>query len=148
MADIFSAGIGAVGDLFGGIAGGLSDFEAAKGYEKAGRYSTQSADLTAASTRIQLAQKDREIFSVLGGQRSDIASSGALASGSALDIIRSSAQQASLSKQLIEHQGLITELGFSAQAEAYKAQAGAAKTAGVGSIVGGVLGAAASLIGL
>lgn len=139
--------ISAAGDLFSGIFSGIGQFEAAAAYGNAARYADQSAKLTHTSTIIQEAQKQREIYGVLGGQRADIAAGGAMASGSALDIIRSSAQQASLSKQLIAHQGLITELGFKAQKSAYEAQQTAAEMAGYGDIVGGVIGAAGDLVG-
>lgn len=139
--------ISAAGDLFSGIFQGIGDFEAASGYSKAADYAGQSAKLTHVSTLIQEKQKQREIYGVLGGQRSDIAASGAFASGSAMDIIRSSAQQASLSKQLIAHQGLITELGFKAQKSAYESQASAAEMAGIGAIGGGIINAAGDLVG-
>lgn len=139
--------VSAAGSLFSGIFGGLASFEAASGYEDAAKFAGKSADLTATSTRIQVAQKQREVYGVLGGQRADIAASGGFASGSALDIIRDSAQQASLSKSLITHQGLITELGFKAQESAYESQASAARMQGIGQIAGGVFGAAAAVIG-
>lgn len=139
--------ISAAGDLFSGIFSGIGAFAAASGYSDAAEYAHQSAKLTHTSTIIQEAQKQREIYGVLGGQRSDIAASGLMASGSALDIIRSSAQQASLSKQLIAHQGLITELGFKAQQKTYEAQATAAEMQGYGDIVGGVINAAGDLVG-
>ncbi len=148
MADLFSSGIGAAGDLFGGVMGGISDFQAAGGYKSAAKLATQSAALSGASTRIQFMQEQRKIYQVTGGQQADIAASGLKMAGSALDIIRSSAEQASLSKQLIERQGEITTLGFKAQATAYSAQASASETSGIGSIVGGVLGAASLLIGI
>lgn len=140
--------ISAAGKLFSGIMGGIGAFEAAGAYEDAAEFAGQSADLTKTSTQIQLVQKDRELFNVLGGQKSDIASSGFLETAGVLDIIRDSAQQGSLSKQLVAHQGLITELGFRAQQSSYEAQATAAEMQGYGSIGEGIFGAAGDLIGI
>lgn len=134
--------------LFQGIFGGLAAFDAAEGYTKAAEYAGKSADITALSTKLQVVQKERETYGVLGGQRADIAASGGFATGSALDIIKSSAQQASLSKQLIANQGLITELGFRAQESAYGAQASAAEMQGYGQMIGGALDAVSAIIGI
>lgn len=137
----------AAGDLLGGILSGIGSFEAAAGYSDAADYSKESAELTETSTRIQLAQKQREIYGVLGGQQSDVASSGFLNTAGVLDIVRASGQQGSLSMQLVAHQGLITELGYRAQASAYESQATAAEMQGYGQIAGGVLNAVGDIIG-
>lgn len=127
---------GAVGDLFGA----LGSFEAAAGYSKASKSAYKSADITRASTKIQAQQQDIQTFKVIGGEQADTAGAGFLTdSGSAGDLLRSSAQQAALSRQLIENQGEITAGGYDAQGAAYKSQQKAANAQGEGQIVGGVL---------
>jgi hypothetical protein len=50
-------------------------------------------------------------------------------SGSALDLLRSGAQQGALTKQVLGQQGLITEAGYTEQATAYTNMEAAAKFA-------------------
>lgn len=130
---------GAVSDIFGG----LGQFAAAKGYSAAASAASQNAEIAAQSARIQETMAERQITKTLGGQRSDVAGAGLNASGSALDVIRDSAQQGSLTKQLITNQGAINVLGYQAEAANYSAMASAAKTAGTGGIIGGIVKAAA-----
>jgi hypothetical protein len=66
--------------------------------------------------------------------------------------MRSNAQQGALNKQVLAQQGLITEAGYEEQQQSYElmAQAAdvsaeAAKTAGIGALVGGGLKFAAAL---
>lgn len=127
---------GAVGDLFGA----MGSFEAASGYSKASKSAYQSADITRASTKIQEQQQDIQTYKVIGAEQASTAGAGFVTtSGSAGDLLRSSAQQAALSRQLIENQGEITAGGFDAQGASYKAQQKAANAQGEGGIIGGVL---------
>jgi hypothetical protein len=132
---------GAVKDLFGGI----GEFESAKGYSAAAGFATQNAEIAAQSTQIQEVQAQRKIYQTLGGQQADIAGAGLAKSGNALDIMRDSAQQGSLTKQLIANQGAINVAGYEEEASNYSAMASAAKSSGTGSIIGGVISAAASI---
>ncbi len=132
---------GAVKDLFGGI----GEFASAKGYKAAAGYATQNAEIAAQSAQIQETQAQRKIYQTLGGQKADIAGAGLANSGSALDIMRDSAQQGSLTKQLIANQGAINVAGYKEEASNYNAMASAAKSSGTGSIIGGVISAAASI---
>lgn len=132
---------GAVKDLFGGI----GEFESAKGYEAAANFATQNAEISAQSTQIQETQAQRKIYQTLGGQKADVAGAGLAASGSSLDVMRSSAEQGSLTKQLIANQGAINVAGYEEEASNYNAMASAAKSSGTGSIIGGVISAAASV---
>lgn len=126
---------GAVGDFFGA----MGSFDAAAGYSSASKSSYKSADLTRMSTKIQETQKDQELYKTLGSEDAAVAGAGFANSGSAGDLMRMSAQQAALSKQLIQNQGEITAGGFDAQGASYKSQQKASNAAGEGQIAGGVL---------
>lgn len=99
----------------------------------------QESDFTELSTNIKLAQTQRDIFKTIGGQEADVGGAGLAASGSALDLLRSSQSQGALQKGVLQAQGLITEDSYKEQAKSYDLQAqaaglaqGAAKTAAVG----------------
>ncbi len=125
---------GGIGDLFSAS----GDKKAAKGYYQAAGYALKNVDLVKQSTALQETQAQREIYKVLGGQQADIAGAGLAASGSALDIIRSSAQQGALTKQLINYQGQITENGYEAEAASYIAQGQSLKAAAKGKTASGI----------
>lgn len=126
---------GAVSDIFGAV----GKFAEAKGYKAAAGYAQSNAEISQQSTNIQEYQAQRQIEKTLGGQQSDVAGAGLAASGSALDLFRDSAQQGSLTKQLIANQGAINVQGYQAEAASYDAMATAAKAAGSGGILGGII---------
>lgn len=135
---------GAVSDIFGGI-GALKEADA---YKKASEISLTNAAITKRSTAINLAQAGRQLYQSFGAESADTASAGFQMSGSAIDLMRSSVQQGSLTQQIISNQGAITEQGFQQQAASYQGQAAAAKAKSSGGFLSGVLGlagAAASL---
>lgn len=147
----------------GGLLGGATSFlggnaeakgykAAAKGYNAAATSAQTNAVLSDASTRITLGQFARKTQQVLGGQRADIAQSGLKEAGSAYDVIRMSAQNASLDKALIQLKGnmdvndwLAKSAGYTGQAEQATAQAKSSKSSGIGGLLGGVLKAASFL---
>lgn len=138
MADlggIFNLASGAVSDLFGGVAG-LSEGAA---YKKASSIAGQNAKLTETSTALQETMAQRAAYQTISAQKADVGGAGFAAGGSALDLLRSSTQQASLTRGALDIQGAVTESGFAQQAAAYQGQAGAAKTKGSGGILSGVL---------
>lgn len=132
----------AASDLFGGI----GQFESAGGYKAAAGFAQENAGIAEQSARIQGMMAQRQITQTLGGQRADIAGAGLAASGSALDVVRDSAQQGSLAKQLIANQGAINVQGYEAEAANYNAMASAAKTAGKGGIIGSLISTAAAVV--
>ena len=137
---------GAVGDLFGsqGAAAEANTFQGAATLE------SQNAQLTAASTHIQESQTARAVNQSLGTTVADVAGAGFTESGSALDILRDSAQQGSLAKSLVNIQGAITENSYAAQAGIYSGEAKAANEqsqAGVVSAIASIGGAAINLVG-
>lgn len=113
---------GAVNDLFAADA----HQSKAKGlrieadnYDIASDYAEKNQKFVETSTAIKQAQMDREIYKTIGGQQADIAGAGFAASGSALDLMRESAQQGALTKAVGAQQGLITEEGYKVQAQTY-----------------------------
>lgn len=146
-ASTFTAAGTAVSDIFAGF----GDLTQAKGdileqqaYEKAAALARQNVEFTKESTAIKEAQQGRELSLSLGRTTSEVAGAGFAASGSALDILRSSAQQGAIAKAVTGEQGLITEAGYQEQAESYDLMAQAAgnaaknaQTASIGSFIAG-----------
>lgn len=152
--------VSALGTGVSDIFAGFGDLAKAQGYgleqqsyELASQYALQEEQYTKMSTDIQQAQQARKISGVLGGIGSEVAGAGFAASGSALDILRSSASQGALEHAVIGEQGLITEQGFAEQAQAFNLQAEAAgkaassaNLAAIGSFVGAGLSFAGAAI--
>lgn len=128
----FSDLSGAVGDLF---ASEGHRFKAegnrveAQNYDLAAELALKNVKYTEESTAIKQAQLDRENYKVIGGQAADVAGAGFAASGSAIDLMRESAQQGALTKAVGLRQGLITEEGYQEQAQSYQNMAKAARLA-------------------
>jgi hypothetical protein len=105
------------------------DFSEAQNYGLASDLATQNEKFTETSTAIKEAQQQRESLLTIGGQQADVASAGFAESGSALDLLRSSASQGALTHAVIGQQGLITEEGYKEQAASYQIMQGAATDA-------------------
>lgn len=128
---------GGVSDIFGGDAkaAGLrlkaqGDLVEAGNYDLASTLAKQNEKFTEQSTAVKQTMADRARYMGIGTETTDIAGAGFdTGSGSALDLLRLSAQQGALQKQLIGQQGLITEAGYTEQATAYTNLAGYARMA-------------------
>jgi hypothetical protein len=123
---------GAVSDLFaaeGHRYKAKGDLFEAENYDRAAALATQNEKFTEQSTAIKQSQLDRENYKMLGGQQADIAGAGFAASGSAIDLMRDSASQGALQKAVGAEQGLITEAGYTEQAESYTTMSKAARMA-------------------
>lgn len=140
----------------GGIAdlgGAVSDFFGAAGSNKAASSYNKAADialgneaLTKRSTVLNVAQESIQTYQALGTESAQTAGAGfETNSGSAADLLRSSAQQAALTKGITETQGEITAKGYEEQGQAYKGQAEAAKIQVKGQGAGGLFGAIAGV---
>lgn len=125
---------GAAGDLFSGFAGMQGAQQSASMYQHAAGYA-------ALDLKIKQAQVQRQALGIIGGQKSDIAASGLAGAGTALDLMRDTAQQAALTKQLTTVEG-------QAQIQALNDQAKAASQAGQNDLLGGVLGAVGKILPL
>jgi hypothetical protein len=151
----FTDASAATSDIFAGFA----DADKRKGDEleqqsdtAAAALADQNAQFTAMSTGIKEAQQNREVTQALGKTTAEVAGAGFAQSGSALDILRDSAQQGSLAKAVTSEQGQITEAGYQEQAASYTNMAAAAGDAAkgeslaqIGSFVAGGISAVASL---
>lgn len=147
MAIDFSGAGSAVDTLFGGL--GAFDtakgYKAqAKGYERAAEISTINKGIAKQASQIELMQAERDIYRTLGSARTAIGGSGLAASGSALDILRDSATQGNLTKQLLGRQEAIEQLAYDQERISYEGQAAAAKAAaksskksGIGGLISG-----------
>lgn len=138
---------GAVSDIFGAV----GDLSEAGAYKKAAAYATQNAAIAKTSTGIQENQAARQAFQVLGATQAAAGANNLALSGSALDVMKSNAQQTTLQKQLIENQGEIEQAGWLEKASADQGMAGAAKAAAGGGFLGGILkvaGVVAPFLGL
>jgi hypothetical protein len=134
------------------VAGGVSDIFAGFGdidkmkadeleqgqYDQAAQFAGQEAQFSQQSTAIQVAQKNRETTMAMGKTASEVAGAGFAASGSALDIMRSNAQQGALATAVTSENGQIQTQGFQEQQQSYETMAtiagNAAKSANLASI--------------
>lgn len=136
-ASTFNDFAGAASDLFSGITGSESldikaqgDFAEAQSYQMAAGLALLNKQYTATETGVKEAQNQREIYQTISQQRAGVAGGGLAESGSALDLLRSSASQGALSQAIIGQQGLITEAGYQEQHDSYVNMANALNQAG------------------
>jgi hypothetical protein len=134
---------GNFGGALSSVGGAVADLYAAQGeeyktqgaeferqnYLLASQLATQNEQFTAQSTAIKEGQADRQLYMSLGKTSANVAGAGLAASGSALDILRSSAQEGATTRAVIGQQGLITEAGYQEQAASYNNLASAAQVA-------------------
>jgi hypothetical protein len=138
----FTDAAGSVSDLFAGFGASAQanlkaesldiqaqgDLAEASNYGIAATLAGQNAQFTEASTAIKEAQINRATTMAVGGQAADVAGGGFAASGSALDLMASSASQGALTKAVAGQQGLITEAGYKEQQQSYLTMQNAATT--------------------
>jgi hypothetical protein len=139
-----------VGSGVSGFFQGLGDQAKAQGdrlegqrYEEAAGLADLNAAFTVQSEALQEFQAGRAAEQTIGSIHADVAASGFTEGGSALDILRDSANQAALQGAVLKQQGLITEAGYQEQAASYRIMADAANkaasaedTAAMGSFIG------------
>jgi hypothetical protein len=126
--NVASVGAG-VSDLFnaqGANAKKGSDLAEQREDQDAATLAFQNEKFTVASTQIKEAQQNREITQALGKTTADVAGAGFAQSGSALDILRSGAQQGAITQAVASQQGLITEAGYQEQGDSLLQMANAA----------------------
>lgn len=105
------------------------DIAEAENYDLAAGLARENAGYTAASTRIQQYQQQRQLTQAIGGQRAAQAAGGGAAGGSSMDVMRDSAAQGALAKNVLGTQGQITEAGFEEQAKSYETMSRAGRVA-------------------
>lgn len=162
MADgsgIATSEVGAVGgggggamDIGGMVAAGVQDFMRASSLkdqerlykEEASMYG-EAANVEKSATNIQEFQVQRQATKAIGGEKAAVAASGFADSGSSLNIMRESAQQANIAKTVVEQQGVIKEQSDLEQQDAATAAARAASKAAVGADIAGGIDAIATV---
>lgn len=137
MADYFAA----ASDLFAGAGSIFSGFAEAGGSNEAAKMYSQAAGFAEEGGKLKDLMLRRQAFQTIGGAQSDVASNGLKLSGSAVDIMRSNAQQAALTKG-------VTDLNTRISVEGYDAQAASAKAAADAQSGGGLLSGIGSLVGM
>lgn len=127
---------GAASDIFSGIEASTQDNIKAQGdiaeasnYGLAAGLASQNAQFSQLSTAIGQVQTQRQINQTIGTQTAQIGAAGLNESGSALDLLASSAQQGALTKAVGQAQGLITTAGYQEQAQSYQTLQSAATSA-------------------
>src|SRR6266446_7487882 len=123
--DLFSSGIGA--DSLRIKAQG--DLAEARSYDMAAALALLNKQYTVTETAVKESQNEREVYQTISQQEAGVAGGGLAESGSALDLLRSSASQGALSHAIIGQQGLISEAGYQEQHDSYVNMANAARQA-------------------
>jgi hypothetical protein len=142
-ADYFGAG----GDLFQGVMTGLGDFAEAGASREAGKLYGEAAGFAATGGALKDMMLKRQAFQTIGGSMADVGSAGFKNAGSAMLLMKSNAQQASIAKAINDVNTRIAVTSYTIQSKEAYAAAQAQEDAGIGSIVGGVLGAAGAIFG-
>ena len=152
--NVAAAGSG-VSDIFAGF-GDIDKMKADElesgQYTEAAQFAGEEAEYSQDSTAIQMAQKNREATMAMGKTASEVAGAGFAANGSALDIMRSNAQQGALATAVTSENGQIQTQGYQEQQQSFETMAtiagNAAKSANlasIGSFVGAGISFAAAL---
>lgn len=116
------------------LGAGIGSILEGGGYDTAAGYAKQNAELSKLSLGIQLQQEQRQAYKVIGGQKADVASGGLAAGGTAMNLLRSSTQQAGLQRGLVAAQGQININQWLEKYSSDKAQANAAYATGAADI--------------
>jgi len=136
--------LGAIGGLIGGIGKKKANNAAAKAATENALLAEQGEKLTRAGTALDLTRMTRAGFRTQGSISAAAGASGLKTSGSALDVLRDSASNIALDKQLRGMQGELDAQGYKAKANDYRAQAAGLKAQKP--IIGSVLSGAASIL--
>ncbi len=143
-----SGGLGAAGDLFGGIMGFMGDQSASNAYNQAAKYAQENAVVAARSGVIEGQQANRAIYSAVSGQAAVEGGGGLSGGGSNQYLQRASLQQGGLQKAIIANNAQMQVQGFQAEAAADTGQAQQASMQGASALGGGILGSIGSIIGI
>ncbi len=130
---------GAVGSAASDLFGSFGDKLEAGAYKQAQHLEEGNEWLTAASTQIQEVQATRKLLGAQGATQAAIEGAGFTVGGSGGDLLRSNAEQGSITKQLIQTRGNIEEQNFAQKAAAYGQMATAARNAAQGGLLGAAL---------
>ncbi len=96
-------------------------------YDLAAGQARHNEELSKVSTEIKTAQQQRAFLKTTGAQQAGVAAAGFSSSGSALDLMRESAQQGALERGVLQQQGLIEQESFEVQAKSFDIMAQASR---------------------
>jgi len=137
--DSFQTGLTDVGGAVTALFGAAGSRASAGSYDEAERIARENAALARQATRIKDIQITRQIYQVTGQQQAEVAGAGFASSGSALDLLRSSASQGAITKAINEEQGVITANAYEEQAAQFAGMAKAARSSAEAQGIGGLL---------
>jgi hypothetical protein len=159
QANQFSYAGNAASDLFSGFATYEGDETKAEGLETeatndtaAAALATQDAEVASENLGVQEYQEERALSKAQGTTESEYAAGGFQTSGTAVDVLRSNAQEGAMQEAVTNIQGQSTIEGYQEQATAYEnlasyasSAAGKEKELGVVGAVGAGVGAALNI---
>jgi hypothetical protein len=147
----FNLNFGNVGQSGSSVAGAVGDIFAAQGDQLEAQYyglaagqASVNAMLEGYQTKIRETQSQRQVFQTISAQQAGYAGGNIAESGSAMDVLRSSAQQGAMQNAIISEQGIQQQAAYSEQALSYQSMAKVAENAATGDwISAGIRGATA-----
>ncbi len=139
----FSAGniAGAAGGMFGAVSDIFGGYAASQGSKMSATQYGRAAQVTKEQTSIEELAARRQIYQTQGSAQAAVAGNGFQLGGSALDVLRSNAQQGALTQGAISLQG-------AAQEQSYLQQEKEAKAAAHSQLLGGILKGVGEAVGV
>lgn len=143
------AAIAAVaGPLVSGVTGMMQSSYQAKVAKMNAQVAQENADLASTKSEIDAQESDNQYASLLGEQENAQAASGVTLSGKSQILTRNAARHAAQSDSMkLIQAGQVERYGHLVEKANFKAEAAAAKTSGMMSLIGGVIGAAGAIPG-
>lgn len=135
----------ASGDLLGGIGNAFSDFASSDASRHSATIDEINRGFSMGMTRIDVMRSEQRAAQIEGAQKAGIGASGLATSGSALDVLRDTAQKASLDKSLAQFKGGVNTLDWNERYRADKAASSSSFLGGILDVGKGLLTAAAVL---
>jgi hypothetical protein len=139
------SGIGSIFSGFGSLFGGSS---AASGYREEAKFYGEAAQYQKLSGQLQDVAARRNAYQIIGKTQADVAGSGLKMAGSAVDVLRSNAQQASLTRSIGDINNNIQVQSYLAQQQGAEAEATASESSGLFGGLGQILGGGLALFGI
>lgn len=136
------SGIGSIFSGLGSIFGGLSS---ASGYREEAKFYGAAAGYQKLSGQLQDVAYRRQAYQLIGTTQADVGGNGLKMSGSAVDVLRSNAQQAGLTRGIANINNNIQVQSYLAQQQGAEAEATSAESSGVFGGLGSILGGLGSL---
>ncbi len=108
-------------DLLGAAGDAIGDFASADASRHNATIDLINKGFSMGMTRIDAMRSEQRAMQIEGAQKAGFGAAGVAASGSALDVLRDTAQKASLDKALVQFKGGVSTLNWSERYRADKA---------------------------